>query len=192
MYCVKEASVGDYINIDSLPQQLVDLYSSLASHPSTNASVCPDSTTVYVSRRIRPGRNSRVYKRSRAHLKPCRHGCTYNILRGHGYLVKVNLLNSRNLTVLTTIGSQLTNLIPRSKKSPANILVIDHPDWTLAGSRMCDLMEKSNTRYATFRSEKTAHVDYDPRNSPFRIDISALFSGMASKEFLSIAPQRKV
>jgi capsular polysaccharide biosynthesis protein len=182
VYCVKEATVGNYIDTECIPLQLVDMYSALSEHPQISSHTRPAYTCAYVSRRIRPGNagNSRIFTNETEVISKLSDiGIPTLYFEDMDVWSKIRLLNSEHLTIITTIGSQLTNLLFRNQReSPANMLVIDHQDWALSKSRMLNLLENANVNYTTFKSLKAGHVDYDPRNSPFRVDSDALLRAM--------------
>lgn len=135
VYCIHDAYIGDYIDIDHLPTDLSIIYNALVNRELHASPTRTQVGAVYVSRRIRPENagNSRVFVNEQELIRALTKVDIPTVyFEDLDVAAKVAMLNSDQLTVITTIGSQLANFLFRSQDADAaRAIIIDHEDWVV-------------------------------------------------------------
>ena len=177
-YEIKNCYVGNYINIHSIPDLLLDKYQIIGNKIIFNNLIKPKyENNIFISRKINDNAGSNRYITNYDEFTKFIETKKFKLFYFEDYnlenkLIKLISLNPK--LILIENGSGLTNFLffPKNIIKNIHLIILDQENWKINTSRIYDIILKFEIKHDILTCKNIINDENDIRNNPFNIDIS--------------------
>ena len=177
-YEIKNCYVGNYINIDSIPDLLFNKYQIIGYEIIYNNFIKPKyENNVFISRKINDNAGSNRYITNYDEFTKFLQSKKFKLFYFEDYNLEnklIKLLSLNPKLILIENGSGLTNFLffPKNIIKNIHLIILDQENWKIKTSRIYDIILKFEIKHDILTCNNVINDKVDIRNNPFNVDIS--------------------
>ena len=177
-YEIKNCYVGNYINIDSIPDLLLNKYQIIGYEIIYNNFIKPKyENNVFISRKINDNAGSNRYITNYDEFTKFLQSKKFKLFYFEDYNLEnklIKLLSLNPKLILIENGSGLTNFLffPKNIIKNIHLIILDQENWKIKTSRIYDIILKFEIKHYILTCKNIINDKNDIRNNPFNVDIS--------------------
>ena len=176
-YRIKNCYVGNYININSIPDFLLDKYQIIGHEIIYNNYIKSKyENNIFISRKINDNAGSNRYITNYDIFLKLLESKKFKLFYFEDYTLEnklIKLLSLNPKLILIENGSGLTNFLfmPKNILKNIHLIILDQEKWKIKTSRIYDIILKFEIKHDILTCKNIINDKVDIRNNPFSVDI---------------------
>ena len=176
-YEITNCYVGNYLDISTIPEFLLDKYQIMGYNIITKNLLTPKyENNIFIARRIKNNAGASRCINNNIEFLNCLLDKEFKLIYFEDYNFEdkiINLIKLNPKLIVIENGSGLTNFMFLPKQILENIffIILDQENWKLKTSRIYDIILKFNIKHEILTCESITYNESDIQNNPFIINI---------------------